>query len=288
MKRGKAKEILLVFQKNEITEYHIYARLAKRAAGKNRKVLKKISEDELRHYHMWKTYTGAEVSPDALKIFRYGVLARVLGLTFAVKLLEKGEEKAETVYQKVVSRYRKAVKILADEEKHEAALTAMIEEERLQYIGSMVLGINDALVELTGALAGLTFALQNTKVIGLAGLITGISASLSMSASEYLSQKSEGTGKNPLKASLYTGLVYLGTVVCLVLPYFLLSSYMAALLLTICAGLLIVYLFTFFISVVQDLSFRKLFLEMAVLSLSVAVISFGIGLLARKILNIDI
>ena len=35
----------------------------------------------------------------------------------------------------------------------------MINDERLQYISSMVLGINDALVELTGAPAGFTFAL---------------------------------------------------------------------------------------------------------------------------------
>ena len=50
----------------------------------------------------------------------------------------------------------------------------MIDEEKLKYIGAVVLGMNDALVELTGTLAGLTLALQNEKLVGVAGLITGV------------------------------------------------------------------------------------------------------------------
>ena len=46
----------------------------------------------------------------------------------------------------------------------------MLDEERLRYIGSVVLGLNDALIELTGALAGLTLALQNTQLNLLLGL----------------------------------------------------------------------------------------------------------------------
>ena len=57
-----------------------------------------------------------------------------------------------------------AQKIAEDEERHEQKLLAILDEERLQYVGSMVLGLNDALVELTGTLAGLTLALQNTKL----------------------------------------------------------------------------------------------------------------------------
>ena len=90
-------------------------------------------------------------------------------------------------------------KILKDEEEHEEELIKMIDEEKLQYVGSMVLGLNDALVEFTGSLAGWTFAMQNNKLILLAGIITGISATLSMASSEYLSAKNEGE-ENPLKS----------------------------------------------------------------------------------------
>ena len=69
------------------------------------------------------------------------------------------------------------------EQEHEAALIELIDEERLRYISSMVLGLNDALVELTGALAGFTFALGNTTTIAMAGFITGSAATLSMAAS---------------------------------------------------------------------------------------------------------
>ncbi|MDI6704563.1 MAG: VIT1/CCC1 transporter family protein [bacterium] len=82
----------------------------------------------------------------------------------------------------------------------------------------MVLGLNDALVELTGALAGFTFALQNTRVVAMAGLITGVAASLSMTTSEYLSTKSEGGAKSPFKASVYTGSAYVLTVMFLIFP----------------------------------------------------------------------
>ena len=40
----------------------------------------------------------------------------------------------------------------------------------------MVLDLNDAQVELTGAPAGLTLALENTKLIALTSLITGVVA----------------------------------------------------------------------------------------------------------------
>ncbi|MCD6320998.1 hypothetical protein J7L84_01975 [Candidatus Bipolaricaulota bacterium] len=42
----------------------------------------------------------------------------------------------------------------------EQTLIALIEEERLVYLSSMVLRLNDAPVELTRALAGLTLSLR--------------------------------------------------------------------------------------------------------------------------------
>ena len=53
-----------------------------------------------------------------------------------------------------------------------------MDEER-DYSSSVVLGISDALIELTGILAGLTFALQDMELIALSGLVTGVAASVS-------------------------------------------------------------------------------------------------------------
>ncbi|MBR9680405.1 MAG: rubrerythrin family protein [Candidatus Altiarchaeota archaeon] len=280
----ETQKLILGFQKSEITEYHIYKNLIKFAKGKNKKVLSKLSKDELKHYTFWKEYTKKEVSPNKLKIFFYTLIARILGLTFAVKLMEAGEKEAEEAYAKVLKDFPSAKSILKDEEDHENALVRMISEESTEHIGSMVLGINDALVEITGTLAGLTFALQNTAIVGLAGLITGISATLSMAASEYLSKRTDDS-KNAFKAASYTGFAYLLAVAALVSPYFILKSPIGALAFAISNAIIIIFAFTLFTSVIREVSFKKSFLEMVSISLGVAFISFVIGILARKFLN---
>ena len=286
--QSEVREILLEFQRSEITEHEIYKRLAQKTKGKNREVLEHIANDELGHYRVWKRHTGVEVSPNRFKVWFYLLVAKIFGLTFAIKMMEAAEKEAEEVYEKVREVIPNTDEILKDELRHENELIQMIDEEKIGYIGSMVLGLNDALVELTGTLAGLTFALRNTRIVGIAGVITGIAASLSMAASEYLSRKSEAEEKSPAKAAFYTGVAYVITVMFLVMPYFIFTHYMAALGLTIFNVILIILLFTFFVSVVKSLSFRKLFIEMVTISLGVAIISFLIGWGARIMLGVEI
>jgi VIT1/CCC1 family predicted Fe2+/Mn2+ transporter len=282
-------QALLVFQRNEVTEHRIYAELSRlEKDASNREVLKKISADELRHYQEWKSHTGREIAPDHLKIFWYTLLSRLFGITFTIKLMEEGEAGAQEVYDRIVKLIPEAESIRNDESRHENELIGMLNEERLNYLGSVVLGLNDALVELTGTLAGLTFALQNAKLVGVAGLITGIAASLSMAASEYISTKTEGGHKNPVRASIYTGITYVGAVTVLIVPFLLLPNPYLALGLALVSGIILIMIFTFYFSVVRGVSFRRRFLEMAAVSLSVAALSFLIGLLVRQFLGIEI
>jgi len=155
-------------------------------------------------------------------------------------------------------------------------------------VGSIVLGLNDALVELTGTLAGLTFALQNTKLIAVAGLITGIAASFSIAASEYLSTKAEDGNANALASSIYTGIAYIFTVFVLILPYLIFSNYFVCLGMTMTFAVLVILFFNYYISVAKDLNFRKRFWEMFTISMGVAAFSFGIGYLIRMFIGIDI
>lgn len=279
---------VLISQRNEITEYHIYSKLVKRIQDpENSQVLQKIADDELRHYKFWKTVTGQDVKASKIKVFFYYWISIIFGLTFGIKLMERGEEKAQLTYQQITDNIPGAEKILQDEEKHEHELIGLIEEEHLKYVGSVVLGLNDALVELTGTLAGLSFALKNTGLIAMAGLITGIAASFSMAASEYLSTKSE-EGDDALKSSIYTGLAYIVTVILLVLPFLILQGYLIALISTIIIGILIIFVFNFYISIAKEYNFKKRFLEMAGISLGVALLSFVIGYLVRVFLGVDI
>ncbi|MBN1996834.1 VIT1/CCC1 transporter family protein, partial [candidate division KSB1 bacterium] len=146
----------------------------------------------------------------------------------------------------------------------------------------------DALVELTGALAGFTLALQNTKLVAPTGSITGIAAALSMGAPEYLSTKTEETSKNPIRASIYTGGAYVVTVLILILPYLVLKNYYLCLGCTMAGAVVIIALFNYYISVAKDVPFKRRFLEMAGLSLGVAAFSFLVGFLMRMFLGVDI
>jgi VIT1/CCC1 family predicted Fe2+/Mn2+ transporter len=274
----------------EITAYHIYDRLSKIIKQpENAAILAKIATDEKRHAEYWASITGTKPIPKMLRVHWFVFLARTLGLTFALKLLEKGENQAQLDYQPVVEHIPHAATIIADEDRHEQELIGMLNEERLQYIGSIVLGLNDALVELTGALAGLSFALQDSRVIGFAGLITGIAASLSMAASDYLSAKSEGVdSKIARRSALYTGLAYIITVALLVAPYLAGLHYGISLAITMAVALLIIAGFNYYISVAKDLSFKSRFLEMAGISLGVSAFTFLIGWLVRSVFNIEL
>jgi VIT1/CCC1 family predicted Fe2+/Mn2+ transporter len=280
---------LLVFQRIELTEHHIYRRLAASIkSGENARVLEQIAADELRHAQEWQKLTGQEARPDMLQVWFYTLVSRVFGFTFGIKLMEGGEEKAQGKYDQLTGIIPNIQKWIDDEEAHEQALIGMLDEERLRYAGSVVLGLNDALVELTGALAGLTLALQNTRLIALSGLITGIAASMSMAASEYLSTRSEETQKHPGLAALYTGIAYVITVTLLILPYLLFHNYYVDLAISLGTAVLIIAVFNYYISVAKGEPFRRRFFEMAGLSLSVAAFSFGIGFLIRLWLGVEI
>lgn len=276
------------FQRDELTSSLVYAKLASIEKNEqNKKVLNAISFEELEHCEVLMKYTGIIPSPYGWKVIFYYVLARIFGLTFAIKLMENGESEAQDMY----ARYKDFPEVVAlgqEEEKHEEQLIAMINEERLSYMGSVVLGLNDALVEFTGALAGFTLALNDSKLIALTGSITGIAAALSMASSEYLSTKSDGDGeKHPVKAAVYTGFAYIVTVFALILPFILISNVLVALGLMLVAALIIIGLFNYYYAVAKSESFKKRFVEMAVLSFSVATVSFLIGYALKYFTGIE-
>lgn len=287
-----SKSLLLIkkMQQNELNESIIYKKIAKFAKGEeNKKILIRIADEEKQHFEIWNKYTHSEIKPQKLKILKYVMLAWLLGFTFAVKLMEKGESSAQNEYKALESEVEESKTILAQEEAHENALLSMLDEERLQYVGSMVLGLSDALVELTGSLAGFTFAMRDTGLIALSGLIIGISATFSMASSEFLSARTQGRS-DALKSCSYTGIAYLITVVLLIAPYLIFDSshYIAALICMLAMVVLIIAGFTYYTSVAQGSNFKSRFFEMSLISIGVAVISFFVGILAKRFLGVDI
>ena len=285
-----ALAIIKKMQQSELTESVIYEKIAAFAKGEeNKQTLLRLAREEKAHYLIWQKYTGLDMKPESFQVFKYTMIARILGFTFAVKLMERGEENAQIEYELLAKEVAESSAIRQQEEEHEHALLAMLDEERLQYVGSMVLGLNDALVELTGSLAGFAFALQNTRLVALSGLIVGISATFSMASSEFLAARSEGR-TDALKSCSYTGIAYLLTVIALIAPYLIFPAemFIPALLCMLGMVILIIAGFTYYTSVAQDQPFKSRFLEMALISVGVAVVSFIVGILAKMFPGVDV
>jgi len=249
-----------------------------------------MAEAERHHYAFWKSISGQEVAPSRSRIMFFTLLAQVLGLTFALKLLEKGEKATAADYAHVASIHPGAEKLGEEEEQHESSLIDMIDEERLLYVGSIVLGLNDALVELTGTLAGLTFAFQKGSLVAISGIITGMAAALSMAASNYLASRAEDDPRAK-KAAFYTGGAYLITVILLVLPYVIMPQtgfwIYVSLGITLLIAVGIIAGFNFYVAVAKGQDFKPRFLEMAGISLGVAFFSFLVGLLVRAVFGAE-
>ena len=286
--QSEKKRRLLQAQRLELTEHILYKKLAQISSIKNKRVLQEIAEMEHHHYDFFKQLTGCDVKPYRMKLAFYYCLSRVFGVTFGVKLMEHEEKTAQQLYQRIIHDVPHAKDLLQDEEKHEQEIINMLRETKLEYISSVVLGLNDALVELTGALAGLTLAFRKTSLIAVAGLITGIAASLSMAASEYLSTKAEHNRRKPVTAAIYTGVAYIFTVVILVLPFLFLSNALIALAITLGLGLFIIFIFTFYSSVTRHEKFWHKFFEMALISFSVAAFSFLVGIALRAWIGVEL
>lgn len=283
---------LIDFQRFEKTEHQFYKILSKRVKGQNRGVLEKISLDELKHYNILKDFTKLEIKENKLILLKNIVLTNFFGLIFGIKLMENGEVRAQKNYENLINNLDGNEKeifkdVLLDENKHENDLLTLIDEEKVNFIGSIVLGINDALIELTGALAGLTFTLKNSPLIFIVGLITGFAASLSMASSEYLSKKAEKSD-NPFKASIYTGITYILTVIFLVYPYLIFKNYLIAFIITLLMALIVIFITSFFVSTVKDFPFKNRFLEMIFLSLGIVFVSFIFGYILRAIFKVEV
>lgn len=279
---------LLTFQQHELDGaiiYHNLAHITKKQA--NKQLLTELSEKEWEHYNATKEITGKEQRPRNLKIAFFYFLARIFGLVFGIKLMEYSRKHEQHLYE-TLCQHPAYQQTMAEGEKKEKLLINEIDEERLYYMGAIVLGLNDALIEFTGALAGFAFAFDNHAIVAMAGAIAGIAAALSMGASEYLSCKAENGRLRPLRAAIYTLFSYLITVGLLILPFVLFTNTYFGLLISLLAATIIIATFNFYYAVTRDESFWKRFLEMIAISFSVAFTSFAIGWLLKHFTGISI
>lgn len=282
----ETQRLLLRIQQSEMTEAAAYHAMASSIKdGHNRETLGKIADEIAAQAHALEKFTDALPQPDNRKVRRYARMARVFGFTFAAKLMDKRKVKVEHHAKKLLDEVPEVERLEADEHDRDEKLFDLLSEKRLSYVGAMILGMNDAIVEITGTLAGLTLAMQNTRLIALSGLITGVAATLSMAASEYLAERSDGKG-DAAKSGLMTGGAYFITVVILLLPYLILDDkmYLLAMGIMLAFVILILAAFNFYTSVARDVPFGKNFGQMCAISLGVAALSFVLDTLFARFL----
>jgi VIT1/CCC1 family predicted Fe2+/Mn2+ transporter len=276
--------------RNELTEYLIYRKLARREKNPaNRALLEKLSTQEKSHYEFWKSLleesgrdTAAPViQPRKLGLYGIPLLRTIFGVTFTTKFLETHEKKAIATYEmmlpKIAHPHRTRLQeIIADEKVHEESLIGGLREKRVAYIGFIALGLADAIVEITGVHAGFLGVTGSTLIAGVSGIIVGFAAAISMASASYIQAKQD-TEKSAIISAFATGLSYLGSVILLALPYFLIRTMTIAFIASTSIGLILLAMFTFYGAVIFDRKFSREFAESASLMLGTALATFLLG-----------
>jgi VIT1/CCC1 family predicted Fe2+/Mn2+ transporter len=219
-------------------------------------------------------------------------MRKVLGLTFTAKFIELNEKRAVRDYTALLDTappdMRDRIRhIIEHEKQHEKHMIGQIREEKVEFIGSMVLGLNDALIELTGALLGFSFMFNQRWMVAITGLVTALAASLSMASSAYMQARHE-PGKDAKKSGLYTGASYWAVAVLMILPYFLTSRIPVAIGGMFLSIFAIVVSISYYTSVIFERPFKQQFMEMLACSLGVGAAASLIGFLLRHFTGIQV
>ena len=280
---------LLSAQKNEITQHFVYRILSRSVRNPhNKAVLERIAAEELKHHDVCINFTCQDVKPARFKVWMYFLMSLVFGVTFSLKFMERAEGREHVIYSGLSAVMPETISIARDEIRHEQELLDMIDDERLNYSSDIVRGMNVAIVEITGTLAGLTFAFQNGQLVRDTVIIVGIIMSLSVMSTEYLAARADVHIDRPVKSLIYAGTANIITIFILLLPYYLIQNIYIAIGVSVTAAIGAIYVFSFYISVVLSIPVRKRFLEMLLISLGISALAFGIGLLARSLLHIHV
>ncbi len=286
-----------VYALDELFDSKLYRAMAERERdSNNRAILLRMAEEEYRHYEFWKRFCGdVELSPrDEFKLRFFKLSSMILGKVFTIKFLERHEKSVLTEYTEILESgalsgedYAELERIIEDEKNHESALADQIEEFAVRHLGAIALGMSDAIIELSGVHAGFLGYTSSSVYTGIAGLIVGVSASMSMAAAAYLQSKQE-KGKAPGTTAAVTGVMYMLTVILLTAPFLLGLPIFTALMASLALAFMILAFFSFYSSVVMDRAFAREYLENVGIIFLVVVIGYFFGELVKKLTGLAV
>jgi VIT1/CCC1 family predicted Fe2+/Mn2+ transporter len=288
-------EIAKVRMSDEFSDYTLYDRLSKTVDERSpyAGALRQLSATEHRHYEFWRKYVPEEKPKVATaKLYWTLFLRRVLGLTFATKYLDRHESKVVKEYQNMATHIPDSDRkdfdeMVADEKEHEKEFAKMVESRAVQYISFIILGLADALVEVSGIHAGSLGLYNRTEIAGLAGVVAGGAASIAM-ASAAFAQAKQGFPGSPRIAAIYTGVSYFVCAVFLATPYFLTGSMVFALGSSLAVAVVLLAITTYYSIVISDKTFARDFLEILGILLLATVALFAFGYFVGSLLHLTV
>jgi VIT1/CCC1 family predicted Fe2+/Mn2+ transporter len=279
---------------DEYTDSQIYERLSRRTKNASfAEGLRELAAAENRHYEFWHKY-APESKPEVSKLKIYWILflKTIFGVTFTVRYLERHEGDVINAYKSVrhmipEGDMKAFDEMLADEEGHESTLSKRIEGSTIRYISFIVLGLADALVEVTGIHAGSLGIYNKTELAGLAGIIAGAAASLAMASAAY-AQAKQGFQGSAKASAVYTGISYFVTAVILATPYFLTGNMVNALASSLTLAVVIITFTTYYSSVISNKPFMRDFLEILGIMFGVTAALYVFGFIIRLTTGIGV
>ncbi len=272
------------FALDEFNDYAIYKELSKiEKKEEHRLALERLSEMEYEHYKFWiSLIPGKKIQGiGPFKIFLTKILRIVFGLTFTLKLLERHEKETIKKYENVIERLqedkkRNLIQILKEEKEHESYLISQINEAIVKYMSFVMLGLADAIIEINGVHAGFLGVTSSTLIAGIAGLVVGFAAAISMASAAYLQAK-QGFSGNPASSAIITGMSYIGAVSFLALPYFLIPNMLTAFCISLSLAILLIGVFTSYGAVLREASTSREFITGLSLTIGTAFAAFLFG-----------
>jgi vacuolar iron transporter family protein len=286
--------------KDEYGDYAIYQALAKSHRNGRRSqrqklapIFQTLSDTEYRHYEFWKKYSpNTEARVSKAKLYSLIVLEKILGATFAIKFLER-HEKATIKEYEAIEQYippedrAKFEEMLRDEEEHEASLAKQVQSSFVIYMSFVVLGLADAIVEISGIHAGSLGIYSSTELTGLAGVIAGAAASMAMASAAYAQAKQGFQGRAGISAAM-TGVSYFVSAILLASPYFLTKDAILAMSVSLVIAVIILAFTNYYNSIISGANFLRDFLELAGIMFGATVLLLLLGEVIRHALGITI
>ena len=310
MKNDKIKYLEGLY-KSEMLHRSVYRSLAKIEKDRELKeILERLAKVEQTNSKLWERVLNInKVDRPEIRIgfltFLLTTLRRFVGLAMIVKFVEYGELDLRNKLNKGLKVFEADERerlIIQEIEGKELLIQEPLEKKILELnpllnnIRDVIFGMNDGLVEVLAAVAGLGAAFRLPILVLTSGFIVAMSGTLSMAGGAYLSveyEKSIGIrGKtkqsSPKRSAAYVGFSYIFGAMFPLLPFVVGYGGYSGIALSIIITAGVLTLVSTMISIISSTSIRGRLIRTLAISLGIAGFTMLIGIYARTVLNLPI